>query len=409
MAAKEKGRRKSSRKDKREKKKLRKAKKAEASMAGEKPGGPDMALEEEPLSVEAPPPSVYAEPLSGDGEDVDMSAPAPLIHEEEVLEEAEEIPSDEEILREEEVEKKEKKIGWTNRLRFGLSRSRGDLDAPFEHAKEKKAIGKEFWEELEEALIGADVGLECASDLVTAVRQRVKKEKVRTISGVIDVLREEIVSTLYSFGAPPEPPGSTPRVLFIVGVNGVGKTTTAAKIGFLLKNQKKSASFAAADTFRAAGIEQMELWAKRVGLPVVKHKTGSDPAAVVFDAIESAKARGVDVVVVDTAGRLHTKVNLMAELNKMWRVADREIPGKPEAILVIDATTGQNGISQAELFSEALPVGSIALTKLDGTAKGGIILAIGKQMGIPVAYVGVGETLEDLHQFDPEEYAKALI
>jgi fused signal recognition particle receptor len=223
-----------------------------------------------------------------------------------------------------------------------------------------------------------------------------------------DAFRREVAAMLESFGEPPEPSLERPRVIFIAGVNGVGKTTTAAKIGFLLKEQGNRIVFAAADTFRAAGIEQMEMWAQRIGAPVVSHQAGGDPAAVVYDAIESAKAKAIDIVLVDTAGRLHTKKNLMEELGKMWRVAERQMSGRPEAILVIDATTGQNGVSQARIFGEALDVSSIALTKMDGSAKGGVVMAIGMELGIPVEYIGLGEGLSDLKPFDPEQYAMAL-
>jgi fused signal recognition particle receptor len=297
---------------------------------------------------------------------------------------------------------------WGRRLRRGMSRSRRAITMPFTRAAAKKAITPEFWTEAEDALIAADAGVACSSRIVENARKRILSEGIRDIEGLKDAFRREVVALLESFGEPPEPPPERPRVIFIAGVNGVGKTTTAAKIGFLLKEQGNRILFAAADTFRAAGIEQMEMWANRVGAPVVSHKTGGDPAAVVYDSIESAKAKGIDTVLVDTAGRLHTKKNLMEELGKMWRVAERQMAGRPEAILVIDATTGQNGVSQARIFGEALDVSSIALTKMDGSAKGGVVMAIGMELGIPVAYIGVGEGLSDLKPFDPEQYSMAL-
>lgn len=294
------------------------------------------------------------------------------------------------------------------KVKRGLFRSRKVLSRPFTRAATRKAIDPEFWKEAEEALIAADSGVACATAIVEGARDRILSGGIRELEGLKAAFREQVVETLESFGSPPDFPETRPFVLFIVGVNGVGKTTTTAKIGYRLKEQGWKVLFAAADTFRAAGIEQMEMWASRVGAPVVRHKIGGDPAAVVFDAIESAKAKGIDAVLVDTAGRLHTKKNLMEELGKMWRVAERQMEGAPQAILVIDATTGQNGVNQAAIFSEALDIGSIALTKMDGSAKGGVVMAIGRELSIPVAYVGVGEGLRDLRPFDPVEYAAAL-
>lgn len=294
------------------------------------------------------------------------------------------------------------------RLSKGMSRSRRLLGRPFTRMATRRAIDPEFWSDAEEALIAADTGAQCASEIVEKARGRILREGIRDIDGLKGAFRAEVVEMLESFGSAPMPPETKPRVLFIVGVNGVGKTTTTAKIGNLFKQEGEKVLFAAADTFRAAGIEQMEMWAERLGVPVVRHKTGGDPAAVVFDAVESALAKEIDVLLVDTAGRLHTKKNLMDELGKMWRVADRGIEGSPEAVLVIDATTGQNGIIQARVFGEALDVGSIALTKMDGSARGGVVIAIGRELGVPVSYVGVGEGVSDLRRFDPEEYAGAL-
>lgn len=294
------------------------------------------------------------------------------------------------------------------RLRRGMSRSRKALARPFTRAATRKAIDQEFWSEAEGALIAADAGVTCASAIVERAKKYILSEGISDLDGLKDAFRREIVAMLESFGRPPEPPAEKPRVILIIGVNGVGKTTTAAKIGFQMKRGGLKVLFAAADTFRAAGIEQMEMWANRIGIPCVRHQPGGDPAAVAFDAVESALARGTDVVLVDTAGRLHTKKNLMEELGKMWRVVDRMLAGGPEGLLVIDATTGQNGVNQARVFSEALDVGSIALTKMDGSAKGGVVLAIGHELGIPVAYIGVGEGMDDLRPFDPDEYARAL-
>ena len=290
----------------------------------------------------------------------------------------------------------------------GMSSSRRLLRRPFTRAATRRAIDPEFWSDAEEALIAADTGVACATEIVERARDRILSGGVSDIEGLKEAFRAEVEEMIRSFGDPPVPPDERPRVVFVVGVNGVGKTTTTAKIGYMMKERGEKVLIAAADTFRAAGIEQMELWAHRLGAPVVRHKTGGDPAAVVFDAVESAGARGIDVVLVDTAGRLHTKKNLMEELGKMWRIAGGNLPGTPEAVLVIDATTGQNGIIQARVFGEALDIGSIALTKMDGSARGGVVMAIGRELGIPVAYIGVGEGMDDLRPFDPAEYARAL-
>ena len=306
------------------------------------------------------------------------------------------------------LEEEEREAPEEDKVRRGLFRSRNVLLRPFTRAATRRAIDPRFWADAEEALIAADTGVDCAVELVARARKRILQAGIREMEGLLGVFREEVVAMLAEFGEPPEPSGARPRTIFIAGVNGVGKTTTAAKLGYMFRQQGRKVLFAAADTFRAAGDEQMEMWANRVGAPVVRHRTGGDPAAVVYDALESARARGIDVVLVDTAGRLHTKKNLMEELGKMWRVADRAIQGAPEAILVIDATTGQNGVLQARVFSQALPVGSIALTKMDGSAKGGVVMAIGRELSIPVAYIGVGEGMADLRPFDPSEYARAL-
>ena len=333
---------------------------------------------EEVLPVEIPLEAAEGEAEEGEGEDEELEA---------------------EGEGEEETEKK--------KLRKGMSRSRRILGRPFTRAATRRAIDPQFWEDAEDALIAADAGVESATAIVEAARKRILSEGVRDIEGVRQVFREEVAAMLRSFGERPQV-SEKPHVIFIVGVNGVGKTTTSAKIGHQYKSEGFKVLFAAADTFRAAGIEQMEMWAQRVGAPVVRHKTGGDPAAVVFDALESATARGIEIVIVDTAGRLHTKKNLMDELNKMWRVAERQLGYPPESILVIDATTGQNGVSQARIFGEAMEIGSIALTKMDGSAKGGVVLAIGRELGIPVSYIGVGESMSDLRPFDPDDYARAL-
>ncbi len=293
-------------------------------------------------------------------------------------------------------------------LKAGLTLSRKILSRPFTKAAVKKAIDPSFWDEAEEALISADAGVACSAEIVKRAKQIVIGEGVKSIDGVREAFRRAVVETILVTGVPPSLEGEKPQVIFVVGVNGVGKTTTCAKLGYIFKTAGKKVIFAAADTFRAAGIEQMEMWAARVGAPVVKHQPGGDPAAVVYDSIERALAKSTDFVIVDTAGRLHTKKNLMEELSKMWRVAGKKLKGRPLGVLVIDATTGQNGVNQARIFSQALNVDMIVLTKMDGTAKGGVVLAIGRELKIPVGFVGVGEGLGDLKPFDPVEYARAL-
>ncbi len=265
----------------------------------------------------------------------------------------------------------------------------------------------DFYDELEESLILADTGMDVTVALVEELRRRVRSEGVKTVDGAREVMVRVIADTL-STG---EVNLSTkPSVVLFIGVIGVGKTTTIGKIGHQLRDQRKKVLFCAADTFRAAAAEQLTIWADRAGVDIIKQHEGADPAAVVFDAMSAAKARNSDVVLVDTAGRLHNKQNLMNELNKISRVIDRELPGcARETLLVLDATTGQNGLVQARQFKEAAGITGIVLTKLDGTAKGGIAIAIAKELGVPVKYAGVGEGIDDLRPFDAMEFAQALI
>ena len=265
----------------------------------------------------------------------------------------------------------------------------------------------DFYDELEESLILADTGMDVTVALVEELRRRVRSEGVKTVDGAREVMVRVIADTL-STG---EVNLSTkPSVVLFIGVNGVGKTTTIGKIGHQLRAQRKKVLFCAADTFRAAAADQLTIWADRAGVDIIKQQEGADPAAVVFDAMSAAKARSSDVVLVDTAGRLHNKQNLMNELNKISRIIDRELPGcARETLLVLDATTGQNGLIQAKQFKEAAGITGIVLTKLDGTAKGGIAIAIAKELGVPVKYAGVGEGIGDLRPFDAQEFAQALI
>ncbi len=267
----------------------------------------------------------------------------------------------------------------------------------------------DFYDELEESLILADTGMDVTLELVEELRRRVKAEGVKTIEGAREVMVRVIADAL-SAGDTALNLSTRPSVVLFIGVNGVGKTTTIGKIGHQLQAQRKKVLFCAADTFRAAAADQLTIWADRAGVDIIKQQEGADPAAVVFDAMSAAKARSSDVVLVDTAGRLHNKQNLMNELNKISRVIDRELPGcARETLLVLDATTGQNGLIQAKQFKEAAGITGIVLTKLDGTAKGGIAIAIAKELGVPVKYAGVGEGIGDLRPFDAQEFAQALI
>lgn len=298
------------------------------------------------------------------------------------------------------------------RLKRGLFMTHTELIARVGDAiKARFSPDPKALEALEEALLAADVGPATAAELVEAVRLEAGKRDAGEADVVRRVLKAEIERRLSVEGPAPAPvPPGMPRVVLMVGVNGTGKTTTAAKLAARAAAAGGRPVLAAADTFRAAAIDQLEVWAGRIGIPLVKHRPGADPAAVVFDACAAAKARGADLLLVDTAGRLHTKHNLMEELSKIRRIAGREIPGAPhEVLLVLDAVTGMNGLAQAREFLKAAGVSGLVLTKMDGTAKGGVILAIVRELNLPVRYVGVGETAEDLLDFDPAGFAAALI
>jgi fused signal recognition particle receptor len=263
---------------------------------------------------------------------------------------------------------------------------------------------------LEEGLLGADVGAELTTAIIGRVEARVRDEKITSMERLTQVIRDETRALIPQRKAETiDLARAKPFVILVVGVNGTGKTTTIAKLSQRWKNEGKSVVLGAADTFRAAAIEQLQMWADRVGVPLVKHKAGSDPAAVAHDAVAAAKSRGADVVIIDTAGRLHNKSHLMQELSKIHRVVERELPGAPhETILVLDGTTGQNGVSQAAAFLEAAKVTGMVVTKLDGTAKGGVILSIMRQFDIPVKFIGVGEGADDLIPFDPQAFVDTL-
>jgi fused signal recognition particle receptor len=273
----------------------------------------------------------------------------------------------------------------------------------------KKTIDLELLDELEEVLITSDLGVHTTQVLLGKVTERIKRQELKDPKKLREQLREEVQTLLSVPAEPLEFRANRPFVIMVIGVNGVGKTTTIGKLAHQLKQEGFRVMLAAADTFRAAAIEQLTLWGERVDVPVIRQKSGSDPSAVAFDAIDAAVARDMDVVILDTAGRMHTKVNLMEELKKVQRVLNKKMPNAPhEVLLVLDASTGQNALSQARLFKEGIGVTGLILTKLDGTAKGGIVVAICDELKLPVRYIGIGETLEDLRPFDPEEFALAL-
>ena len=295
--------------------------------------------------------------------------------------------------------------GWLGRLRAGLARTRQAFTARVDDLL-GRGVGEEFYEDLEETLIAADLGMPTAATVIARLRER-----ARAGARSPEAVRQALVEILTGMLGQPAPLTLTPppAVVLILGTNGAGKTTTIGKLAWSLKREGRKVLLVAADTFRAAAIDQLGIWAERAGVEVVRHQAGADPAAVVFDAAQAARARHVDVLIVDTAGRLHTKTNLMEELKKVDRVLRRELPGAPvEALLVLDATTGQNGIAQASQFQAALPVTGVVLTKLDGTARGGIVVAISQELRLPVKLVGLGEGLEDLQPFDPRMFAEAL-
>lgn len=299
----------------------------------------------------------------------------------------------------------------TNVFKEGLSKTRtAFVEKVEELILRRKKIDEEFYEELEEILIGADVGVMTVMELIDDLRKEVKKQKIEDAAELQPILSEKLVALLKGDdNAELRMAQDGITVILFVGVNGVGKTTTIGKLAHKFKSEGKSVLLAAGDTFRAGAIEQLEVWGTRVGVDVVKQQAGSDPAAVMFDAVQAAKQRGVDVLLCDTAGRLQNKSNLMEELNKIFRVIQREIPEAPhEVLMVLDATTGQNALSQAKLFGEKSGVTGLVLTKLDGTAKGGIVIAIRNELNLPVKLVGLGEKMEDLQQFDSEQFVHAL-
>ncbi|MDQ0887494.1 fused signal recognition particle receptor [Paenibacillus sp. V4I9] len=299
----------------------------------------------------------------------------------------------------------------TNKFKEGLTKTRDAfVDRVDDLFSRRKKIDEDFYEELEEILIGADVGVNTVLKLIDQLRAEVKKRKIEDPAELQPILSEKLIELLKGdadAGLNLNPNGLS--VILFVGVNGVGKTTTIGKMAHMFKSQGKKVLMAAGDTFRAGAIEQLETWGERVGVDVIKQQSGADPAAVMFDAVQAAKTRNVDILLCDTAGRLQNKVNLMEELNKIYRVIQREVPDAPhEVILVLDATTGQNALSQAKLFGDKTGLTGLVLSKLDGTAKGGIVVAIRQELSLPVKFVGLGEKMDDLQPFDSEQFVHAL-
>jgi len=297
-----------------------------------------------------------------------------------------------------------------DRLKAGIAKTRAGLVETLEDTfKGRKEIDSDLLDELEYALITADVGVRTVTEILEDVRQRADRKLLGDASEIKQLIQQHLVSVLEATERPIVRPAAPPRVVLVVGVNGAGKTTTIGKLTARLRSEGQSVLLCAADTFRAAAIEQLEVWGQRNDVEVIRQQQGSDPSAVVFDALQAAKARGVDVVIVDTAGRLHTKENLMAELEKMRRTTQRVIPDAPhEVLLVMDGTTGQNGLEQARKFTESTGVTGIVLTKLDGTAKGGVVVAIARELNLPIRYIGVGEQIDDLLPFEAEKFVASL-
>jgi len=315
------------------------------------------------------------------------------------------------------ADQRPKKAGFLDRLKQAVASTKAQLVGRIEEIVEgKQTLDPAALEDLESTLITADLGVKTTHDILESLREQIDRKKLGEARQLRDAVAKEILAVLENPAAgrgpapaPRQPLAGLPSVIFVVGVNGVGKTTSIAKLAYLYLQQNHQPLLCAADTFRAAANEQLDIWAQRLGIPIIKQKPGADPAAVLFDSLAAARTRHADPVIVDTAGRLHTKYNLMAELHKMCRIAGREIAGAPhQVLLVIDATTGQNGLAQARQFVEQAGATGIILTKLDGTAKGGVVVAIARELGLPIQYVGVGEKLEDLLPFSPQEFVQSL-
>jgi len=375
----------------------------------------EVAAESEAVEVEPPPPPLPEAPPPPEPETEPAIAappetePATPPQEPRAPEAFPEILAPADLEETGEVPAEAERRGMFRRLRERLSRTRealsGGLDRLF---RGRKVVDAELLEELEELLITADIGVETSLFLVHALEDKLRRRELADVERLKAALQAEMVNLLTSPAAPNR--SARPWVVLVVGINGVGKTTTIAKLAHQDRRQGLTPILVAADTFRAAAVEQLEIWGERVGAAVVKQKTGADPAAVVFDGLAAGLARGADTVYVDTAGRLHTKVNLMEELKKIRRTAAKKIPEAPhEVLLILDATTGQNALNQARLFHEAVGVTGLILTKMDGTAKGGVALAVVHETGIPLKYIGVGESMEDLRPFDAEAFVEAIL
>ena len=300
-------------------------------------------------------------------------------------------------------------MGFFDKIKAGLTKTREALSNTLGNVFSATEIDDDFYDELEESLILADLGMDTAIRAVSQLRQRIRSNGLKTAEEAREALKDILVDML-SVGDTALNLSTNPSVILVVGVNGVGKTTTIGKIAKQLTDQGKKVLLVAADTFRAAAADQLESWAQRSGASIVRQNEGADPASVVYDGIQSARAKDVDVIIIDTAGRLHNKTNLMNELNKISRIVERELPGASrEVLLVLDGTTGQNGLVQAKQFKEIAGVTAMAITKLDGTAKGGIVVAIAQELQVPVKFVGLGEGIDDLRPFDAKEYVSALI
>ncbi|MFB3147732.1 MAG: signal recognition particle-docking protein FtsY [Thermodesulfobacteriota bacterium] len=339
---------------------------------------------------------------------LETEPPPQEIYEEEVIK-TEEIEEEPEVLIEPIEEVEETKEGLFARLRRGLSKTQAGLLGRLGEIISKREIDESLWDDFEETLIMSDLGVNTTMKLRENIETKLSKQSLSSAESITDTLKEEILEILKSAQGAPIKADVSPFVIMVAGVNGVGKTTTIGKLANMLKQDGRKVMVAAADTFRAAATEQLEVWSKRVGTDFIKGESGGDPSSVAFDAIKAAEARGTDILIIDTAGRLHTKGNLMDELTKMKRIIRRELEGAPhETLLVLDATTGQNAVQQAKLFNEAIEVTGIVLTKLDGTAKGGVIVAIADELNIPVKYIGIGESLSDLREFNADEFVEAL-
>ena len=392
------------------------------SVQAEEPAEEPVAEEtaEEPVAEETAEPETVVEEVEEVSEETAEEEPVEEIKEEITAEETagiseeniaeEEIKTEEvEEITEEVHEEQPVKKGFFARLKEGLNKTRNSIMGGVDTVLGAfTKIDEDLFEELEEVLIMADLGVETTMSVIEALRKRVKREAITDPAAIKDLLADEISSILLD-GCEGEYEIKKPCVMLVIGVNGVGKTTTIGKLAHIYKEKDDSVLLAAADTFRAAAIDQLEIWGQRGGIDVIKHEENSDPAAVVFDAVNAAKARKTDLLICDTAGRLHNKKNLMDELKKIFKVIEREYPeANKEVYLVLDATTGQNAMQQAKIFKEVADITGIVLTKLDGTAKGGIVVAIKNELKIPVRYIGVGEGIEDLQKFNAESFAKAL-